>query len=102
MTEAIIRSYERADLPLSERLMSLARRFTCLDGADGISPFAPALLHRWVLTQPIDSAAHQTGLLLLNLADADIGERFDALRAARAWCPEDRQMFINLLRIWQF
>ena len=102
MPDPIIRSYERNDLPLAQRLPSLARRFVCLEQAAGISPFDPEALATWVKSQPPSSAGHQTGLLLLNLYGEPTAARFDVLAAAKAWCPEDRQMFINLLRIWQF
>ncbi|MBN2714252.1 MAG: hypothetical protein JXX14_00275 [Deltaproteobacteria bacterium] len=96
-----IRAYEQKNLPLEERLTSLARRFSTLKNAHGVSPFAPEILYDWI-SQSSDIAVFQTGLLMLQLAGYDTTERFDLLLAMSAWDEDDRQMFINFLRVWDF
>ena len=101
MSTVSIRAYEQKDLPLKERLSSLARRFTTLKNAHGIAPFSAERLYEWI-SQNNDTATFQTGLLLLQLADFETAEHFDLLSAMSAWEEDDRQMFINFLRIWNF
>ena len=101
MAVASIRSYERRDLPLEQRLPSLARRFPCLKGAAGLEPFDPAALHAWTVAQGAGSAAYHAGLFLLNLYGAGPWPPFDVLAAARVWEDADRQMFINWMRVWR-
>jgi hypothetical protein len=102
MTVASIRSYERRDLPLEERLPSLARRFPCLKGAEGLDPFDPAALHEWAKGRGAGAAPYHAALFLLNLYSAGPWEPFDVLAAARVWEDADRQMFINWMRVWRF
>jgi hypothetical protein len=97
-----IRAYERSELPVPERLPSLARRFPCLRGAEGLEPFDPGAFHAWMRGKGAGSAAYQAGLLLLNLYGPGPWERFDVLAALRAWDDGDRQMFINWMRVWRF
>lgn len=101
MTGVSIRAYERKDLPLTDRLTSLARRFTPLKNAHGVSPFDPDTLYEWI-SESNDTAVFQTGLLLLQLVGFETTERFDLMSAMSAWEEEDRQMFINFLRVWDF
>ncbi|MBN2525351.1 MAG: hypothetical protein JXR76_03090 [Deltaproteobacteria bacterium] len=101
MSTVSIRAYERNDLPLKERISSLAKRFAALKNAHGISPFDGDALYEWI-SQSSDIATFQTGLLLLQLAGHETQERFDLLSAMSAWEEDDRQMFINFLRIWDF
>ena len=96
-----IRAYEQKDLPLLDRLASLAKRFTPLKNAHGISPFDPEALYEWI-SQSSDIAVFQTGLLMLQLANFETAEHFDLLLAMSAWEEDDRQMFINFLRVWDF
>jgi hypothetical protein len=102
MTVTSIRAYERRELPVAERLPSLARRFPCLAGAAGLDPFDPATFHAWATSRGTSSAAYHAALLLLNLYGAGPWERFDVLAAARVWGDADRQMFINWMRVWRF
>lgn len=102
MTVTSIRAYERRELPVAERLPSLARRFPCLRGAAGLDPFDPAAFHAWSSSRGPGSAAYHAGLLLLNLYGEGPWERFDVLAALRAWSDADRQMFINWMRVWRF
>jgi hypothetical protein len=97
-----IRAYERRELPIAERLPSLARRFPCLRGAEGLEPFDPGAFHASMRARGDGSAAYHAGLLLLNLYGKGPWERFDALAALRAWGDADRQMFINFMRVWRF
>jgi hypothetical protein len=99
---ASIRAYERSELPVAERLPSLARRFPSLRGAEGLEPFDPDAFHAWMRKKGGCSAAYHTGLLLLNLYGPGPWERFDALAALRVWDDADRQMFVNWLRVWRF
>lgn len=101
MSTVSIRAYEQKTLPLDQRLSSLAKRFSALEQADGISPFEPSQLYQWV-AQSNDVAAIQTGLLLLQLSQFPTNAQFDVLGAMKAWNEADRQMFINFLRIWDF
>lgn len=101
MSTVPIRAYERKDLPIEKRLPSLARRFTPLRNAHGISPFDPEALYEWI-SRSNDTATFQTGLLILKLADYETEEHFDLLSAMSSWEEADRQMFINFLRIWDF
>jgi hypothetical protein len=102
MSTATIRAYERTDLPLSIRLPSLARRFECLNGAKGLEPWNEEQFYNWVNSQPHNSAAYQTGLLLLNLSDYKKADTFDILKAAGFWNDNDKHMFIDFIRIWKF
>ncbi|MCK9458105.1 MAG: hypothetical protein M0R80_00315 [Proteobacteria bacterium] len=102
MTVTSIRAYERRELPVAERLPSLARRFPCLKGAVGLDPFDPAAFHAWSSSRGQGSAAYHAGLLLLNLYGEGPWERFDVLAAVRVWSDADRQMFINWMRVWRF
>ena len=102
MALTAIRAYERSDLPLDERLPSLGRRFPSLSGAAGLDPWDPERLHDWIRERGPDSPAFHAGLLLLNLQGPGPWPSFDALAAARVWGDEDRQMFINWLRVWRF
>lgn len=99
---ATIRAYERFDLPLEERLPSLARRFPCLKDAEGIFPWDPDKLHNWILGLDENNPAYQTGVLLLNLVEHPTPLRFDVLKAAVGWSEQDRQMFVDFMRIWKF
>ena len=101
MTDISIRSYERKELPLEKRLPSLARRFPSLNRADGVDPWDPEKLNRWVEGCD-DPAAEQAGLLLLGLAGIPTSKPFDVLVAMGCWSDDDRQMFVNFLRIWDF
>jgi hypothetical protein len=101
-TVTSIRAYERSELPVPERLPSLARRFPCLVGAEGIEPFDPGAFHSWMKGKGAGSAAYCAGLLLLNLYGKGPWEPFDALAALRVWGDADRQMFINWMRVWRF
>ncbi|MBN2342189.1 MAG: hypothetical protein JXX29_19930 [Deltaproteobacteria bacterium] len=101
MPTVSIRAYEQKDLPLEQRLASLAKRFAALKDAEGISPFSPAALHAYIQNSD-NVAAVQTGLLLLQLAGHPTEEPFELLTAMAAWSDEDRQMFINFLRVWDF
>lgn len=97
-----IRSYERADLDLDNRLPSLARRFPCLAGAGGLEPWDPAAFHAWIAERGEGGPAWHAGLLLLNLWGEGSWPAFDLLAAARAWDDPDKQMFVNWLRVWKF
>jgi hypothetical protein len=97
-----IRAYERPELPLEQRLPSLARRFPCLDGAAGLDPWDPRALHAWIRERGEGSAAWHAGLLLLNLWGRRDWPRFDALAAARVWEEGDKQMFVDWMRVWRF
>ncbi len=101
-TVSSIRSYERTDLGLEERLPSLALRFPCLEGALGLEPWDTARLHAWIAGQGEGGAAWHAGLLLLNLWGEGPWPPFDMLAAARTWEDGDKQMFINWLRVWKF
>lgn len=101
MPTVSIRAYERKDLPLEERLSSLALRFSSMKNAEGISPFSAEILHQWIQKNS-NTATIQTGLLLLHLAEFKTAEPFDVLSAMAAWDENDQQMFINFLRIWDF
>lgn len=97
-----IRAYERGDLPLEERLPSLARRFPCLEGARGLEPWDPEKLHRWAGARPGDSPASHAASLILNLWGSGPWDRFDILAAARVWEEADLQTFVDWLRVWRF
>jgi len=97
-----IRAYERNDLPIEERLPSLARRFPCLEGAEGIDPWEPEVFHRWVARHPEGDPAFHGGLLLLNLWSRGPWPGFDALAAARVWLEPDRLAFIGWMKVWRF
>ena len=97
-----IRAYERGDLPLEERLPSLARRFPCLQGAAGIDPWDPEALHRWAQASPEESSARYAATLVLNLWREGPWDRFDILAAARVWEEADLQTFVDWLRVWRF
>lgn len=101
MTQVSIRDYERKELPLEQRLTSLARRFPSLKDADGISPFEPDNLKAWVLACDKEAGV-QSGLLMLQLGGVKMDVPFDVLSAMACWSDEDRQMFVNFLRIWDF
>lgn len=97
-----IRAYERSDLPLKEKLVSLARRFPCLHNAAGIDPWSVKKLRDWTLNRIHGSAEYHAGLFVLNLADCDDCDKFDILEAARIWEEPDRQVFVNWMRVWRF
>ena len=102
MTETMIRAYERSDLPIEEKLPSLARRFTSLADAPGLEPWDPPSFHAWVLEREDGSAARHAGLFILNLFGAGPWDTFDILAATRVWDEGDRQAFINWMRVWRF
>ena len=102
MTDVRIRTYERKDLPLEQRLPSLARRFPSLRGARGIDPWNADALRQW-MNGCSDEGALQTARLLLAIAGvATPAEAFDLMKAMKAWSTADRQMFVNFLRVWDF
>jgi hypothetical protein len=102
MASTIIRAYERTDLPLVERLTSLARRFPSLEGARGLDPFDADELHAWAEECGRDSAGFHTASLLLNLAGEGPWEQFDALTAVKVWDDQDKAMFVNWMLAWRF
>ena len=102
MTVTSIRAYERRELPVADRLPSLARRFPCLKGAAGLEPFDPASFHAWAKSKGPGSGEYHAAILLLNLFGDGAWEKFDVLTAARVWGDADRQMFINWMRVWRF
>ena len=97
-----IRAYERGDLPLEERLPSLARRFPCLESASGIDPWDPEALHSWARALPSGSAGFHAAHLILNIWGPGPWEGFDLLEAARTWDEADRQTFVDWIRVWRF
>ncbi len=101
MTKVSIRAYEQKNLPIEKRLPSLAKRFECLKNMPGLEPWNTALISDWIKT--IDSVASKQGaLLLLGLAGVKSDKKFDLFIAMKSWTDSDRQMFVNLLRIWSF
>jgi hypothetical protein len=102
MSSTTIRAYERADLPLTQRLASLARRFPCLEHARGIDPFDPNELHAWAVAQGSESAAFHAAALLCNLWGDGPWERFDVLNATRVFSDQEKQMFVNWMLSWRF
>ena len=96
----LIRDYENVDLPLEERVPSLARRFPCLREAKGLSPFNAEEFHVWVASRPESSAAHHAGLFILNLLPEGDWPRFDAIRAISLFDDENRIIFANWARCW--
>ena len=102
MVLTAIRAYERSDLPLAERLPSLGRRFPSLADAAGLDPWNADRLFAWISERGAQSPAFHAGLLLLNLHGRGPWPPFDVLAAARVWDDEDRQMFIDWMRVWRF
>ena len=102
MTVTTIRAYERGDLPLDERLASLARRFPCLENAAGLDPWDGSSLLDWIGNRGQDDPAYHAGHLLLNLANHEGCPPFDVMQAAKIWGEQDRQTFIDWLRVWRF
>jgi hypothetical protein len=94
-----IRAYERTDLPLCIRLPSLAKRFSCLIDAKGITPWNTDSLYSWVKAVN-DMAPRQGGLLILGLAKIETDEKFDLFSAMESFKEQDRQMLVNLMKIW--
>ncbi len=97
----LVRDYENPTLPLTKRLPSLARRFSCLEGADGIYPWSAKDLHAWVLEQGEGSAAWHAGHLILNVFGEGPWELFDAVAAVKVWNDDDRAVFAGWARTWQ-
>jgi len=102
MTATTIRAYERNDLPLEERLASLARRFPCLENADGLDPWDAKALFAWVESRGREDSAYHAGQLILSLAEYKGCHGFDIMKAARIWEERDRRIFIDWLRVWRF
>jgi hypothetical protein len=102
MDAITIRAYERPELPIDERLGSLARRFPCLKGARGVAPFAAAELHAWARTLGAHTPGFHGAMLILNLFGAGPWAPFDAVAAARIWGDADKKMFANWLLVWRF
>ncbi len=96
-----IRAYERSDLPIEEKLPSLGKRFPCLAGARGLDPWDSTEFYEWVSQQENGGSAYHAGHLLLNLSGDGPWESFDILAARRVWTPDDRQIFINWIKVWQ-
>jgi hypothetical protein len=96
----LIRDYENTDLSLAERVPSLARRFPCLKGAPGLTPFDPEVFYAWVMTKSSDSSAKHAGLLILNLLGDGVWPKFDAVRAISIFDDENRVIFANWARCW--
>ncbi|MBN2803838.1 MAG: hypothetical protein JXR91_12160 [Deltaproteobacteria bacterium] len=94
-----IRAYERTDLHPGIRLPSLAKRFSCLIDAKGINPWNPETLYAWV-KEVEDTASRQGGLLILGLAKIETAEKFDLFSAMESFIEQDRQMLVNLMKIW--
>ena len=101
MANSSIRAYERIDLPLEERLPSLARRFHALVTAEGTDPWDANALHNWAQAQKQDSPGRHAGLFLLNLWGPGPWDRFDAIAAVHSWKDQDRVMFANWARVWR-
>jgi len=97
----VIRAYENPDLPLSERLPSLARRFSCISRADGLDPWSPDRFHEWVVGAGEGTPAWHAGHLVLGLWGDGPWERFDAVAAVAAWGDADRRTFANWCLVWR-
>jgi len=96
----LIRDYENLELPLEKRLPSLARRFTCLADADGLTPWIPEQLYVWTLSRGAGTPAWHAGHLILNLSGDGPWQTFNAIEAVRIWNGEDRAIFANWARTW--
>ena len=97
----LIRDYENTNLTIEERVSSLARRFPCLKGAPGLTPFDPEVFYAWIDIQSSDASARHAGLLILNLLGNGKWPRFDAVRAVSVFDEENRIIFANWARCWQ-
>ena len=96
----LIRDYENPDLPLERRLPSLARRFTCLEDAQGLDPWSPERFHSWIESMGNNSPAWHAGHLILNVSGGGPWRKFDAIAAIGAWNEKDRATFAAWARTW--
>ena len=97
----LVRDYENPALSLEERLPSLARRFSCLNGAGGLNPWSALNFYDWVLMQGENSSAWHAGHLVLNIYAKGSWVGFDAIAAVQVWNEEDRALFAAWARFWE-
>ena len=100
-TNRLIRDYENPDLTMDRRLPSLARRFSCLKGADGLEPWSPDKFHAWVIAAGQGTPAWHAGHLILNLSGKGSWEPFDAIAAVDTWDDPDKSLFATWVLSWK-
>jgi hypothetical protein len=96
----LVRDYENPALSLEERLPSLARRFSCLNGVGGLNPWSALDFYDWVLMQGESSSAWHAGHLVLNVYGKGPWVGFDAIAAVQVWNEADRGLFAAWARFW--
>ncbi|MDJ0765924.1 MAG: hypothetical protein QNJ97_23270 [Myxococcota bacterium] len=97
----LIRDYENPKLPLEKRVPSLARRFSCLSRADGLTPWAAETFYAWVTAQAKSSSEWHAGHFILNLWGEGPWGPFDAIAAVSKWSDPDRTLFAAWARSWR-
>ena len=99
--EKLIRDYENTELSKDERIPSLAKRFSSLQPAEGLSPWNPEIFHGWIAKQPQGSAIWHAGHFILNLYGKGPWEAFDAIAARASWSDAERALFANWVKSWK-
>lgn len=102
MSTDLIRGYERSDLPIEQRLLSLATRFSSLKDAAGISPWDAKKLELWVQAQTDQQSGYHAGLLLLTIwGESSLGP-FDIVSAIQIWDETEKKAFLSWFKGWKF
>lgn len=101
MRSELIRDYENAKLPLERRLPSLAKRFPCLVGAEGLEPWTPERFYSWLQTQKQNASSWHAGLLVLNLQGKGPWEPFDVVDAIEHFDDANRVVFATWAISWR-
>jgi hypothetical protein len=101
MTRHLVRDYENPNLSLDARVSSLARRFPCLNGAEGLDVWSPDGFYKWISQRGEDTPAWHAGHLILELWGEGPWTTFDAIAAVGVWDEPNRAVFASWARTWQ-
>ena len=100
-SNSLVRDYENPNLSLEQRLPSLARRFPCLERADGLDPWSPNAFYEWALSDGEGTSRWHAAHLVLNLEGKGPWKQFDAIAAIQIFGDADRLVFSSWAKTWK-